>query len=51
MSGCPRAGCWLVGGLALFSVLGMTRALFAHLATMLGTPVVLFLIVKVLASS
>jgi len=37
-------GCWLAGGLMLFSVLGMTRALFSHLTTMLFTPTTLFLI-------
>lgn len=44
-------GYWLAGGLVLFSVLGMTRTLLAHLATMLGAPVVLFLIVMLLAAS
>ncbi|QEU87478.1 hypothetical protein CP969_24450 [Streptomyces viridosporus T7A] len=37
-------GYWLVGGLALFSVLGMPRTLLAHLAVMLLSPVVLFLL-------
>ncbi|WP_445525533.1 hypothetical protein [Streptomyces cyslabdanicus] len=37
-------GCWLAGGLLLFSVLGMTRALFSHLATMFFTPVALTLV-------
>ncbi|WP_199487144.1 hypothetical protein [Actinomadura logoneensis] len=31
-------GVWFVGGLLLFSVLAMTRALFVHLATMVFTP-------------
>lgn len=44
-------GYWLVGGLVLFSVLRMGRTLLAHLATMLGAPVVLFLIVMLLAAS
>lgn len=44
-------GCWLAGGLVLFAVLGMTRTLLAHLATMLGAPVVLFLLVMLLAAS
>ncbi|MDX2933215.1 hypothetical protein [Streptomyces ipomoeae] len=37
-------GYWLVGGLVVFSVLGMGRALLAHLVTMLVAPVVLFLL-------
>ncbi|MFJ5154183.1 hypothetical protein ACIQCF_21830 [Streptomyces sp. NPDC088353] len=41
-------GCWLVGGLMLFSVLVMTRALFSHLATMLFTPIALTLILLLL---
>ncbi|MFD9391037.1 hypothetical protein ACFWBB_09975 [Streptomyces sp. NPDC060000] len=41
-------GYWLVGGLMLFSVLGMTRALFSHLATMFLPPVVLILILAFL---
>jgi len=41
-------GCWLTGGLMLFSVLGMTRALFSHLTTMLFTPTALFLILMLL---
>ncbi|MGW5127057.1 hypothetical protein ACWEQ7_24035 [Streptomyces sp. NPDC004069] len=41
-------GCWLAGGLLLFSVLGMTRALFSHLATMLFTPVALALVLMLL---
>ncbi len=35
----------------LFSVLRMGRTLLAHLATMLGAPAVLFLIVMLLAAS
>ncbi|WP_241518667.1 hypothetical protein [Streptomyces sp. CB03238] len=34
-------GYWLAGGLLLFSVLRMMRALFSHLATMLLPPLVL----------
>ncbi|MFJ4517771.1 hypothetical protein [Streptomyces sp. NPDC088816] len=41
-------GCWLAGGLMLFSVLGMTRALFSHLGTMLLTPIALVLILLLL---
>ena len=41
-------GCWLAGGLMLFSVLGMTRVLFSRLATMLFTPVALILILTLL---
>ncbi|WP_253266236.1 hypothetical protein [Streptomyces sp. 6-11-2] len=41
-------GCWLVGGLMLFSVLVMARALFSHLATMLFTPIALTLILLLL---
>ncbi|AZK98769.1 hypothetical protein GTW66_29980 [Streptomyces sp. SID5473] len=37
-------GCWLAGGLLLFATLGTTRALFAHLATMLAPPALLILI-------
>lgn len=36
---------WLVGGLVLFPVLRMTRTLVVHLATMIVTPVVLFVLV------
>lgn len=34
-------GCWLVGGLVVFSALGMARSLVGHLATLLLTPAVL----------
>ncbi|GGZ07905.1 hypothetical protein [Streptomyces poonensis] len=40
-------GCWLVGGLVLFSVLGMTRTVLSHLAAMLLTPVALVLMLLV----
>ena len=38
-------GYWLVGGLVLFPVLRMTRALVVHLTAMIVTPVVLFTLV------
>ncbi|MER5845650.1 hypothetical protein ABT126_00725 [Streptomyces sp. NPDC002012] len=41
-------GCWLAGGLMLFSMLGMTRALFSHLATMLCMPAALIVILTLL---
>jgi hypothetical protein len=37
-----------VGGLVLFPVLGMTRALVVHLTTMIVAPVALFLILVLL---
>ncbi|MEV5433330.1 hypothetical protein [Streptomyces sp. NPDC052701] len=41
-------GGWLAGGLMLLFMLGMTRALFSHLATMLFTPAALILILVLL---
>ncbi|MZD21190.1 hypothetical protein GTY82_28875 [Streptomyces sp. SID5476] len=38
-------GWWLLGGLVLFPVLGLTRALVVHLATMIATPPALFTLV------
>ncbi|MBE1597909.1 MULTISPECIES: hypothetical protein [Streptomyces] len=38
-------GWWLLGGLALFPVLGLTRALVVHLTTMIATPPALFTLV------
>ncbi|MFE9257625.1 hypothetical protein [Streptomyces sp. NPDC006879] len=37
-------GCWLAGGLLVFSVLGMTRTLFSHLVTMLLPPALLIMV-------
>ncbi|MDX2522883.1 hypothetical protein ACSCB1_18960 [Streptomyces europaeiscabiei] len=44
-------GYWLVGGLVLFPVLRMTRTLVVHLATMIVTPVVLFVLVVLSAAA
>ncbi|MFE1251401.1 hypothetical protein [Streptomyces sp. NPDC058741] len=41
-------GGWLAGGLMLLSGLGMARAVFSHLATMLFTPAALILILMLL---
>ncbi|TGZ11655.1 hypothetical protein E5Z02_03595 [Streptomyces rhizosphaericola] len=41
-------GGWLAGGLLLLFMLGMTRASFSHLATMLFTPIALILILMLL---
>ncbi|MFE7837905.1 hypothetical protein ACFU53_18220 [Streptomyces sp. NPDC057474] len=43
-------GYWLVGGLALFPVLGMTRTLVVHLTTMIVAPVALFALVMLSAA-
>lgn len=37
----PVFGCWLLGGLTLFSVLAMPRTLLSHLAAMLLPPIAL----------
>ncbi|QDY75301.1 hypothetical protein [Streptomyces qinzhouensis] len=37
-------GYWLAGGLLVFASLGMTRALFTHVTTMLAPPAALILI-------
>jgi hypothetical protein len=42
-------GWWFLGGLVLFPVLGMTRALAVHLTTMIATPAALFTLVTLSA--
>ncbi|MEV4432777.1 hypothetical protein [Streptomyces sp. NPDC049585] len=41
-------GCWLAGGLMVFSVLGMMRTLLTHLTTMFLVPVVSLILVLLL---
>lgn len=43
-------GCWFLGGLVLFPVLGTIRATVVHVTTMIVTPVALFLILVLLAA-
>ncbi|MFI1420585.1 hypothetical protein ACH4VX_21865 [Streptomyces sp. NPDC020731] len=42
-------GCWLLGGVVLFAVLGMTRALLGHLAALLLTPLAIVVALMALA--
>ena len=42
-------GCWLLGGVALFAVLGMVRSLLGHLAALLLTPLVVTVALMALA--
>ncbi|OKK09536.1 hypothetical protein [Streptomyces sp. CB02400] len=42
-------GCWLLGGVALFAVLGMVRSLLGHLAALLLTPLVITVALMALA--
>lgn len=43
-------GYWLLSGLVLFPVLGMTRTLVVHLTAMIVAPVVLFALVMLSAA-
>ncbi|MEZ7158068.1 hypothetical protein ACBR38_23945 [Streptomyces sp. MAD19A] len=44
-------GCWLLGGAALYAVLGMFRALLGHLAALLVAPLAVIVALLVLAAS
>ncbi|MEU0913708.1 hypothetical protein [Streptomyces althioticus] len=43
-------GCWLLGGAALYGVLGMFRALLGHLAALLVAPLAVIVALLVLAA-